>query len=207
MGRGHSEPICTMNSLAILIAPLALLYPASLADAPSLSQPDRQDAMHLTEVDGEGAVPVVHNPATGAPWDSFTDMLSPADQSQVRIEQRVILRITPRPESSQRQLLAQLPRGAGSDRLEERKIGSCVSAQGIAGVQAGEDNQLILFMRDRRIIAATLEKACTPQNFYSGFYLERSNDGQLCVKRDKLHSRAGAKCEIHRIRQLVAVRD
>lgn len=196
-----------MNSLAILIAPLALLFPASLADAPAVSRPDTQDSVRLTEVDGEGSAPILHNPATGMPWDSFADMLRPADQGQVRIEQRVILRITPRPTASQRQLLAQLPRGESSDRLEERKIGSCVSAQGIAGVQAGEDNKLLLFMRDRRIIAATLEKACSPRNFYSGFYLERNDDGQLCVKRDKLHSRAGAKCEIQRIRQLVAVRD
>lgn len=195
-----------MNNLAILIAPLALLFP-SIADAPLMPGPGSEDVVRLTEVDGTAQSTIVLNPAASVQWDSFSEAHRPQDQSQVRIEQRIILRITPRPAANQRQLMAQLPQGEISNRLEERKIGSCVSAQGIAGVQAGQDNKLLLFMRDRRIIAATLEKSCSPDDFYSGFYLERNGDGQLCVKRDKLHSRAGAKCEIKQIRQLVAVRD
>lgn len=195
-----------MNNLAFLIAPLALLFP-SIADAPLLPGQGGDDVARLTDVDGVTQGTIVLNPADSVAWDSFSEAHRPQDQGQVRIEQRIILRITPRPAVNQRQLMAQLPQGEVSNRLEERKIGSCVSAQGIAGVQAGQDNKLLLFMRDRRIIAATLEKSCSPDDFYSGFYLERSGDGQLCVKRDKLHSRAGAKCEIRQIRQLVAVRD
>ena len=61
-------------------------------------------------------------------------------------------------------------------------------------------------MRDRRVLSAALERSCSPQDFYSGFYIERQ-DGQLCAKRDHLQSRAGASCQISRLNRLVASRD
>jgi hypothetical protein len=74
-------------------------------------------------------------------------------------------------------------------------------------VQAGEDNRLILFLRNRQIISAALEKACSARDFYSGFYVERAEDGKLCVERDVLRARTGVTCEIDRLYELVAVRD
>ena len=64
-----------------------------------------------------------------------------------------------------------------------------------------------MYMRDRQIISAELEKACSPRDFYLGFYVERSPDGQLCVNRDRLMSRAGAKCRIADFRRLIALAD
>lgn len=81
----------------------------------------------------------------------------------------------------------------------------CVPVGDIAGVQTGGGNQLVLFLRDRRMVSARLEKACRARDFYSGFYLERNEDGKLCVDRDKLQSRAGANCELSRMRELVPV--
>lgn len=86
-------------------------------------------------------------------------------------------------------------------------MGKCVSVAGIAGVQPRRGNRLVLFMRDQRIVAADLERACSARDFYSGFYVERSEDGMLCVDRDRLQSRTGARCKLSRLRQLVAVNE
>ncbi|MEL7217557.1 MAG: hypothetical protein AAGK01_03900, partial [Pseudomonadota bacterium] len=125
---------------------------------------------------------------------------------QVRIERRVVIRISPA-RSNRNQLLARLPQGELNSRYEERKTDKCLPVSGIAGVQTGSGNRLLLFLRDRRIIAANLEKACRARDFYSGFYVEQNKDGKLCIKRDKLQSRTGAKCEVSRMRQLVAVKN
>lgn len=122
---------------------------------------------------------------------------------QVRIEQRVTIRVSPaRPNNSA--VLANLPRQF-PDRLTERKMGKCVPMDGVAGVQTGGPSKLILYMRDRRIISAQLEKACSARDFYSGFYVETSKDGNLCINRDKLQSRTGTKCELSQFRRLVSV--
>jgi len=81
----------------------------------------------------------------------------------------------------------------------------CLSVEEISGVQTGNGNRLLLFLNDRRIVMLGLERACRARDFYSGFYVERREDGKLCVQRDKLHSRSGAKCEVERMRQLIAV--
>lgn len=128
-------------------------------------------------------------------------------QHQVRIEQRVVLRISPRSASARQNLLAEMPRQLPPQQFEEKKIGKCLPVKSIAAVQTGSGNQLLLFTRDQRIISARLEKACRARDFYSGFYVEQNKDGMLCVERDKLQSRAGANCEISRIRQLVVDED
>ena len=53
------------------------------------------------------------------------------------------------------------------------------------------------------MISARLEKSCRARDFYSGFYVERREDGNICINRDKLLSRAGAKCEVSRMRELI----
>ena len=61
----------------------------------------------------------------------------------------------------------------------------------------------MLYLRDRRLIAAELERSCRARDFYSGFYLAKTSDGKLCVDRDTLLSRNGMNCKLTRIRQLV----
>ena len=62
-------------------------------------------------------------------------------------------------------------------------------------------------MRARRILSVALERACDARAYYSGFYVERSEDGQLCARRDLLQSRAGASCKVAQLNRLVAVND
>jgi len=124
---------------------------------------------------------------------------------QFRIEQRVIIRISPQRESNRNELLAQLPQRGLNTRFEEREMDRCLPVNRISGVQTGTGNRLLLFLRDQRIVSVNLERACRARDFYSGFYVERNEDGQLCVDRDALQSRSGAKCDIERMSQLVAV--
>jgi hypothetical protein len=90
---------------------------------------------------------------------------------------------------------------------QEVEQGSCVPIGSIAGVAPVQSNRLLLFMRDRQVLSAALDKACDAQAFYSGFYVERSEDGMLCKGRDMLQSRAGTSCEVAQFNRLVAIRD
>jgi hypothetical protein len=188
-----------MHSLLSLAAPLALMLPlvAEGAGAP------------VEGGTGSGPAPQCDaaEPVEGAPVNPLTALRQSSTARQVRIEQRVVVRITPAPSSARRDLLAELPPREVAPRFEERGKEKCVALDGIAGVQTGSGNRLVLFMRDRRMISVNLEKSCHARDFYSGFYVERHKDGRLCVERDKLQSRTGARCEVEAMRQLVEVRD
>ncbi len=181
-----------MNLLLTLLAPVALVVPAALeapvAPATALLPPLEREAI---------------SPAAAGAREDHLDAVV---VEQVRIEQRVVVRIAP-PGPALRQTFVAEAAPPTPPRLAERKMGKCVAVAGIAAVQPDAAGKLLLFMRDRRLVSASLEKACSARDFYSGFYLERSADGMLCVDRDKLHSRAGANCAISRIRQLVATDD
>ena len=126
---------------------------------------------------------------------------------QVSIEQRVIVRVAPRSRPVAPSMFMDLPDRSPGPRYIERRIGKCLPVSGIAGVQVESRNSLILFMRDRRIVSAALERACRSRDFYSGFYVAPSADGQLCVDRDALQSRTGANCKLSRIRQIIDTED
>lgn len=183
-----------MHIPLILLAPLALLVPTLGSER---AVPTEAELLPQ-------AAPVV------AAAGEALETLDPAEDPlvrQVRIEQRVTIRIAPRDPAIRPSMLAEMSRAVPSANLTERKMGKCVSVSGIAAVQPDAGGRLLLFMRDQRLVSASLEKACRARDFYSGFYLERTGDGLLCVERDKLHSRAGASCEISKMRQLVASED
>lgn len=186
-----------MHSLLALAAPLALMLPtlaqsgvpevppaapdSAPASAPQCSAPIAQQA------------PVRSNPLTA--------FLRYATARQVRIEQRVVIRIAP---AARQNVIADLPQRA-VPRMEERGKEKCVPLEGIAGVQTGSGNRLVLYLRDQRMISVNLEKSCRARDFYSGFYVEKNKDGRLCVDRDTLQSRTGARCEVETMRRLVEV--
>lgn len=193
--------IFPVNSLFALIAPIALWLP--LSGHAAIDGVDR-DAANL---DPKFAAATA-DPGKADPNRSLLDVpYAVPTQQQVRIEQRVIVRVSPRRPVARQNLMAELPQRAVPRRYEERKMEKCVPVASVAGVQTGSGNRLLLYLRDRRIVSANLEKSCRARDFYSGFYLERNKDGKLCVDRDELQSRSGAKCEIDRMRQLVPVSD
>ncbi len=146
-----------------------------------------------------------YDPDAEAPFDTLERARQPQHQHQVRVEQRVVIRIGPAAAQARTQMLADLPRRPMRTRYAEVEHDDCIDAEGVVGVQPTADNRLLFFTRSNQIIAAELEDGCTARAFYSGFYIERSDDARLCVDRDRLQSRAGASCQVEEFTRLVAV--
>lgn len=184
-----------MTSLSAFLAPIAMLLPgpgpAVYVHLKGELAPREASAGQVTEIGRPG-------------WLMAEAMEQIAINRQIRIERRITIRIAPAASTDARSMVADLPRGEIPANMVERKFGKCVAMGSISGVQPTRDNRLMLYLRDRRIISASLEKACSARDFYSGFYVEKNADGMLCTGRDKLHSRTGANCEVDRMRQLVA---
>jgi hypothetical protein len=186
-----------MNLAAYLLAPLALLLSPSLA-------PEREADAGLSKM------PAAEPARPQGPYTPFPIDLRQLDVQQVRIEQQVTIRISPRavpmPMNPQA-FISDSFESDGGPRWTERKFGKCLAVAGIAGVQPGPDNRLILLLRDRRVISASLAKGCRSRDYYSGFLVARNADGQLCTARDDLLSRSGANCKVSGFKQLVQVDD
>ncbi len=197
-----------MSFVAALLAPLAMLLPAA-----SAVEPVREGAQQPAAVQSEAppnrlAVPVepampAFDPAGAMVFRMLADSFRARAQDQVRIEQRMTIRISPRQAPVQPNMLVDLPQRPLAQRQTERDMGRCLPIAGIAGVQVSGAERLILYMRDRRVVSAALERSCSARDFYSGFYVERNSDGQICVKRDTLLSRSGANCKLSKFKQLV----
>ena len=199
-----------MSLVTALLAPLALLLPAAGALDPQRDNGDRIPLPWLSAEDrpsrlawpAETVLPAI-DPADAAIFQIIGSAFQVESQNQVRIEQRLTIRITPRASAPQPNMLVDLPTRPLPPRLVERDFGNCLSISGIAGVEVSNTNRLILYMRDHRVLSAGLERSCNARDYYSGFYVERNSDGQICVKRDNLLSRSGATCKLSRIKQLV----
>ena len=198
-----------MNIRAALLAPLALsLSIAALAEP--VGEPGtvtvKPDDPLLT-AEAAQAQELRGRPGNTRRWLALDAVYPEPEARQVRIEQRVIVRIAPRSPYPRQNLIAELPDRPSPPELVERRMENCVDVSKIAGVQTTRDNRLLLYLRDRRLVSASLEKSCRARDYYSGFYVEPTDDGQICVNRDKLLSRSGANCEIDRMRQLVDADD
>ncbi len=199
-----------MSFAVSFIAPLALLIPAA-GPVQELNGPnDYADAMQQ-----QGSMPEPHllpafdPPQPFAVLDGFAALLMVADsfrvpnQHQVRIEEHFTIRITPLAAPVQPTMLVGMPRQPAPQRLKERNFGKCVSVSGIAGVNADTNNRLRFFLRDQRMVTASLDRSCSARDFYSGFYMAKNADGQICINRDTLRARNGANCKLTKLKQLV----
>ena len=183
-----------MPNALVYIAPLALLWSGSPGDG--------EAARLLPEQEGPAqASASAGDPALG--WIILDSLVSVPTQNQVRIEQRVTIRISPLVNSPRQSIMPDVPQVNLRD-YEERDAGKCVPLRAIRAVQSGSDDRLLLYLRDRRVLSLRLRKSCRAQDFYSGFYVEPRDDGMLCVERDTLRSRTGATCELREINRLVA---
>lgn len=205
---GIPETPSRMSFVSTLLYPFLLLFPAAGAsDTAQRSDEAEEQVETPAELPAEAhAWPRVEIPGLypeGAVGVSLLPEAIPRDAWQLRIEQRMTIRITPRSSMPLPDMFAGMPGDDGDERFTERKIGKCIQIGGIASVRPDRDNRLLLFMRDRRLVSAELDRSCRARDFYSGFYLERSEDGRLCVDRDTLLSRSGMNCKLTRIRELV----
>lgn len=204
-----------MSLASALLYPFMLLLPAAVTGdaavpvdegAASMVQP-----MGWTGPGGDVAdlwpgVQSVAIPDDGAFGGGLLGRALPQDAGQVRVERRMTIRITPRASMPMPDMFLGMPEH-GASHVVERKIGKCLSASDIAGVRPGRDNRLLLLMRDRRVVSAELDRSCRSRDFYSGFLMERSPDGRVCVDRDTLLSRSGMSCTLTRLRELVEQED
>jgi hypothetical protein len=191
-----------MSFAAVLLTPFVLLFPvAGVVEARAL--PEEPSVAMGEPIAGQPAAPA------GSPGDWFFREIAESfrvqAQNQVRIEQHMSIRINPARPTTTPQFLLDIPQREVGPRFVERHMGRCVPVAGIAGVRPDAENRLILFLRDRRMVSATLERACRARDFYSGFYVDRTNDGQICANRDTLLSRSGANCKLTGLRQLIPV--
>lgn len=146
--------------------------------------------------DAQGQVEPVRPNASFAP-----QLRMMQDFYQVRIDQRVIVRLPSQPASAGTGGLKKT--NAAIVRYKEQKIGKCLWIDKLAGSRVGTRESLELLTRDGILIRAYLGDGCLAREFYAGAYMERPYDGKLCVDRDLLHARTGAKCEVDRFRLLV----
>ncbi len=186
-----------MPSIAYLLAPLAMLLPTATVDPWAAARREEQWAAASVPA---GAPLISGQFDRGGFTDFVAAELGDDSWNQVRIEQRVIIRIAPRLPS---QSFAPQFRPPEPTRFNERKADKCLPIASIAGIQPNSSDRLLLITRNRKLIGASLDKTCRARDFYSGFYVERNEDGQLCAGRDIIHSRAGANCAVTKMRELV----
>jgi hypothetical protein len=194
-----------MSFAAVLLTPFVLLFPAAgviqareLHEVPPAAVGENPPGPDATAgVGGETSRAWIFREVAG----SFRIRA----QNQVRVEQHMSIRVVPlsRPVTAPPPVMFNFQQRTTTTRFVERNIGRCLSISAISGVQPDMGSRLILFLRDRRMVSAVLERACRARDFYSGFYVERTADGRICVDRDTLQSRSGANCKLTRIRQLV----
>jgi hypothetical protein len=123
---------------------------------------------------------------------------------QMRVEQRVIIRV-PRIRQTSAPSSAMGTLTSRPIKYNEKKIGKCVIMDRFVASRPGSGSKeyLELMTREGSLIRAYLGDGCLAREFYAGAYMERPNDGKLCVDRDLMHARTGAKCEIDKFRLLV----
>lgn len=191
-----------MPSLLALLAPIALALPLGVIGVQAAGDIDGGQTVAQSRA-GERSIAPLPLSAEAPGWAPLFEGIEPADANQVRIERRVILRISPARGSARQSLVSE---GSSisrqTTRVVEKSFGKCIESARIGAV-ADRGDRLLMYLRDRRMLTAELEKGCSPRDFYQGFYMERSDDGKLCIKRDRIMSRSGAKCQVMKLRQLV----
>ena len=196
-----------MNSVVALLAPLTLLLGLETGVGPFLS-PSGDVATLSEKEEGDltraGKQPGTVNFAQQPDRVFFVPLPDSERARQVRIERRVIIRISPRRVGPQ-SLVSDQRETRTPTRYLRRDMERCISASDIIGARPSGERSLRLYLRDRRLVSLTLDKSCRAQAFYSGFYIEKDSDGQLCARRDELHSRTGSKCDVEEMHQLVAL--
>lgn len=193
-----------MHPALQLLAPLALFVPAVAAVAAAEGHAPAPRAGL-----GMSAGPLGSGLRPGGMSLPSAMPLPMPEAEQVRIEQRVTIRIGPRPAPMPMMPPAMFEEGdfGGGSRIIERKMGKCLPLSAIAGVSPAAKNRLLLLLRDNRVVRATLDKNCQGRDFYSGFLVARNADGMVCTGRDELLARSGAKCKVSGYKQLIEVDD
>jgi hypothetical protein len=116
--------------------------------------------------------------------------------AQIQIEQRAVIRVRP---------VAVPPPSAPVARIrwDEKKGPNCVPLTALAGAIVSSPDSIDLLLRGGLRVRAKLTKSCPSIDFYQGFYVKPTKDGQICRNRDLIHARTGGECEIGNFHSLV----
>ncbi len=138
--------------------------------------------------------------AVGGIGDQRQPQPRPAQGGSLTIrQQQIIIRVPvagPAP-AAPRPALVQWHEGRGP---------RCIPAGRIIGATALSQHSFDLIFRDRSRVRARLERRCPALDFYRGFYVNATADGQICAERDSVRSRTGGVCRIDQFRALWASR-
>lgn len=128
---------------------------------------------------------------------------------QTVVQQTIIIRVPPQSQPTNFNASTQ---GGGRKapppqqiEWKDRKAPKCLPMRNVVAVQVTRKDSIDLITRERQRLRAQLDGRCRGQDFYSGFYMERSRDGQLCEDRDILQTRSGLKCEVDKFRLMVPI--
>jgi len=156
--------------------------------------------------------PVAEAPGPGPEPLSIVSIPSQEDSTasfwQMVIEQQIIIRVPAQRSSLNNFSAAPAPelrvRQAPVE-WKEKKAPKCIAMRNILGMQGAQRDSIDLITRQKQRLRAQLNRGCRALDFYAGFYMQGSKDGQLCEDRDQIHARTGAKCEIDKFRLMVPV--
>ena len=85
---------------------------------------------------------------------------------------------------------------------KESKGFKCVDTNAIRGAMLAGRDHVDFLLPHRQRIRASFGGNCPALDVYGGFYL-KTDDHQVCARRDFVHSRMGGSCRIERFRRLV----
>lgn len=116
--------------------------------------------------------------------------------AQMTVEQRVIIRIP---------LARQRPRAPSPDPpidWKEKKGPKCVPIRTIRAAAITAQNGIDMLLTSGERYRGRLERGCRSIDFLSGFYIQATQDGDLCAGRDAVQARGGTECEIDSFKRL-----
>lgn len=87
--------------------------------------------------------------------------------------------------------------------FREMRGPKCIARSGIAGATLDGSRSIDFVMRNQTRVRARLQNRCPAIDYYAGFYLNPTPDGNICADRDALHARSGGECQIDAFRKLV----
>lgn len=95
-----------------------------------------------------------------------------------------------------------LPRAGAEDK--ETRGPKCVARSKIAGASLNGLKSIDFTLRSGTRLRARLKNSCPAIDYYAGFYLNPTVDGEICSDRDAVHARSGGECQIDIFRKLTA---
>lgn len=100
------------------------------------------------------------------------------------------------------QPMSALPMPRPMRRWKESRGPRCIARAQIAAAKISGPGKVDFILRDRTLIRARLRNSCPALDYYSGFYLQRTADDNICRDRDAVHARSGGECQIDAFRKL-----